>query len=172
LKLRASGIKEDYMGSSNIKAVIILQLIFLVTTLPCLAWEKVSFRHKTAKPPTFKLECRKIQGKHDAHPTYKCYDKEGNSEAFDPKNEWEEVTIEIVCFRHMDRDNIRGCMKFLGKQDYIEHVGCADAKGNLNIFLPDPKKWEELEADNLDCKPRIIEMYDVPRGGTIDLIDD
>ena len=135
-----------------------------------MAWEKVSFRHKTAEPPTFKVECRKIQGKHDAHPTYKCYDNEGNSEDFDPGNEWEEVTIENICFRHKVRDNIRGCMKFKCIQDIFYHFVCVDAKGNLNIFFPDPKKWEELDAENPDCKPHIIEM-DVPKG-TIDLIDD
>ena len=158
------------MHSSKIKKVITLQMIFFLATLPCMAWEKVSFRHKTADPPKLNIECRKIQGKNDKYPIYKCYDKEGNSEAFDPNNEWEEVTIENVCFRHKDRDNIRACTKFQGIQDKIEHVGCTDAKGNLQIFSPDPKKWEELEADNPDCKPHIIEM-DVPRG-TIELKDD
>ena len=62
-------------------------------------------------------------------------------------------------------------MKFLGKQDKIKHVGCVDTKGNLNIFSPDPNKWEELDADNPDCKPHIIEMDDVPKG-TINLKDD
>jgi hypothetical protein len=164
---KISGFKEDFMGSSNIKLVFLIQIVFLATALPCMAWEKVSFRHKTAKPTKYKLECRKIQRKHDAHPTYKCYNKEGDSEDFDPGNEWEEVTIENVCFRHKVRDHIRGCIKIRGKQDNIEHVGCVDAKGNLNVFSPDPKKWVELLAEDPDCKSHIVKI-DVPRG-TIDL---
>ena len=158
------------MGSSKIKAIILLQLFFIAISLPCMAWEKVSFRHKTAKPPKFKIECLKKQGKHDAFPTYTCYDKEGNTEAFDPGNEWEEVTVEKVCFRHKVRDHIRGCIKIQGIQDKIEHCICVDAEGNLNMFTPDPSKWEELDANHPDCKPHIIEM-DVPRG-TIDIKKD
>jgi hypothetical protein len=169
-EFKALDLKEEFMGSSKIKAVILLHIFFFVTALPGLAWEKVSFRHKTAKPFKFKVECRKLKGKLDANPTFKCYDTEGNSENFDPGGDWEEVTIENICFQHKVRDNIRGCIKIQGKQDGIEHVGCMDAKGNLNLFSPDPNKWEVLLADNPDCRRHIIEM-DIPRG-TIDLQND
>jgi hypothetical protein len=168
--LRVSGFKEDFMGRSKIKAVFLLHIFFFASALPGMTREKISFRHKTAKPLKLKVECRKFQGQQDANPIYKCYDTEGNSENFDPGIEWEEVTIENICFRHKIRDNIRGCIKIQGKQDGIEHVGCIDAKRNLNIFSPDPGKWEELLAENPDCKPHIIEM-DIPRG-TIDLQND
>lgn len=158
------------MGSSKIKAIIILQIILFATASPCMAWEEVSFRHKTAGPPKFKIGCRKKQGKHDAFPTYTCYDKKGNAVAFDPGDDWEQVTLEKICLKHKVRDNIRGCIKIKGKQDKIDYVGCVDAKGDLNIFALDRSKWEVLDAANPDCKPHIIEI-DIPRG-TIDMKKD
>ena len=151
------------MGSSRIKIIIFLQTLLYTSAIFCMAGETVSFRHKTAKPVRFKLDCREKQGKHDAFTTYTCYDKEGNAEPFYPGNEWVEVTVEKVCLRHKLRDNIRECIKIHGKHDKIEHYGCVDAKGKLNIFALDPNNWEKLNAEDPDCKPHLIEM-DIPRG--------
>lgn len=158
------------MGGSKIKMIIIMQTIIAAMALPCLAGEKVSFLQKTAKPPIFKIDCHKIQGKNDAFPTYTCFDKEGYAEKFDPGKEWEEVTVEAICYRHSVRENIRVCLKIQGKQDKTEHYGCVDAKGDLIPFAPDQNIWEKLAADNPDCKPHIIKM-DIPRG-TISLEND
>lgn len=152
------------MEQLKIRMAFFLSMIISTTTLPCMAMEEVSFRHKTAKPPKLKIDCRKKMGKHDAFPTYTCFDKEGNAVAFDPGNDWEEVMMERLCLQHKVIRNIRPCIKIVGKQDRIKNVGCVDVKGNLYIISPDQSEWIEIDAENPDCKPHIIEMDDIPRG--------
>lgn len=158
------------MNGLKVKTIIILQVIMTVMAFQCMAKEKVSFRHKTVNPSAFKLDCYKIQGPQDAFASYTCFDEAGDSEKFDPGIEWEEVTVEPLCYRHSIRDNIRACIRIQGKQNKTEYYGCIDAKGCLIPFTPDQNIWEKLEADNPECTPHIIEM-DVPRG-TIHLKND
>lgn len=157
--------EEGVMGGVKIMMIVIMQIIITALALPCVAGEKVSFRHQFAKPSIFKLDCLKIEGKYDTSPTYICSDEKGSTKKFDPGKEWEEVTIESFCARHKVRANIRGCLKIQGKQRKTTHYGCVDAKGDIIPFAPDNIKWEMLEASHMDCQPHVREI-DVPRGTT------
>ena len=74
-------------------SVIIIILIVLGWVLPCAALkEAVCFRHVVTD--RVKTDCLKLKGKHDAFPTYKCFDTEKKDYIdFEPKEyEWEELT--------------------------------------------------------------------------------
>ena len=152
------------MGNSKIMMIMILQTFIALMTLPCMA-EEVSFRSKTAIPPKFKLKCEKILGKHDVFPTYKCPNKKGDDEDFDPGNDWEEVALKSVCYHHRTKPIFRVGLYIQSKQDKTEYNVCIKNNGDLILFVAEQDKWEMLDADHPDCKPHIIKM-DVPRGTT------
>ncbi len=129
-----------------------------------MAMEKVAFRHKTDN--TLKTDCRKTQGKHDAFPTYFCYDKEGNLETFKPGKQWEQVLVTKICFQNKLRDDIRVCIKIRGPQDKTDSYACMKTKGVLTAFKPDKNEWELIKADDHRCKP-LLKKVDVPRNATI-----
>ena len=129
-----------------------------------MAMEKVAFRHKTDN--TLKTDCRKTQGKHDAFPTYFCFDKEGNLETFKPGKQWEPVQVAKICFQNKLRDDIRVCIKIRGPQNKTDSYACMKTKGVLTAFKPDKNEWELIKADDHCCKP-LLKKLDVPRNATI-----
>ena len=74
-------------------SVLIIISIVLGWALPCAALkEAVCFRNLVTD--RIKTDCLKLKGKHDAFPTYKCFDTEKKDYInFEPKeDEWEELT--------------------------------------------------------------------------------
>lgn len=141
--------------------IIVILLLFLITTVvPCIA-EPVHFRHKTSG--AVKTNCVKIQGRHDRYPICKCFDKAGELQPFDPGTEWEEAELKEVCFRHTVRDTIKSnCLEILGKESNAQSFGCFDERKNLKPFEPGTK-WKKIEGDHPDCK-KTGKRDDVPRG--------
>ncbi len=62
--------------------------------------KQVCFQHKTRD--TLITNCIKTIGKHDVTPGYKCFDKKGELKAFDPEEEWEELSGNDKRCREMD----------------------------------------------------------------------
>jgi len=152
------------MNHTLIKPAFILPVILMMMASPCLAIEKVAFRHKTEH--TLKTDCRKTQGRHNSFPTYFCYDTAGNLKPFDPGNQWEQVQITQICFQNKRHDNIRVCLKIRGPQDKTDSYACMRTKGVLTAFQPDKTKWKLIDASDHRCQP-LLKKADVPRNATI-----
>ncbi len=75
---------------TTMKWFIIVLIFAFAMGSPCVAEIKdVCFQHKARD--TIKTNCKKIKGKHDAFPVFKCFDDDAELKSFDPGKEWEEI---------------------------------------------------------------------------------
>ncbi|MCI5149033.1 MAG: hypothetical protein D3916_06550 [Candidatus Electrothrix sp. MAN1_4] len=130
---------------------------------------KVAFLHMQDK--TLKEDCVEIKGKHDALPSYSCYDDEGIAQSMTLGEDWRLVQAEKVCFYHTVRDTIRVCMEIT---PLTENAGssytCAIGDGPTKSFEP-TKRWEKLTAEDKRCAPR-LQSFDVPKNMVIQGLPD
>lgn len=151
---------------SSMTGIVLVPLLLLLIASPCLG-ESVAFRHKT--DGTVKTGCEKIQGRHDAYPTYWCFDKEGERSTFDPGKDWEEAELKDVCFRHRVRDSIKSnCVEVLGKESKLSSFVCPGEGKDIKLFDPG-MDWEQLDKNQHACKEANKKSGkrppDVPKGG-------
>jgi len=140
------------------KLLLILPLLFGLAAAPCYG-EDVVFIHRTEKK--INTNCRKFKGKHDISPTYKCFDKDGNS--YDPLKDWEEAEITDVCFQHKVNDAIKIVKKVIEKQSKIERFFEVDKEGNLTPFDPG-EIWKPMNESDCNSIRKDRKTIEVPKG--------
>ncbi len=96
---------------TTLKWLITFLILTLIMDSPCIAEMKaVCFQHKVRDTITpIKKNCRKIKGKHDSFPVFKCFDEEGELKDFFPGNEWKEIDgNDPICQPDTPRGSIFG----------------------------------------------------------------
>ncbi len=145
------------------KVFFILSAAWCMAQSPCNG-EQVIFRHKTGKK--IKSDnCFKMMKSDDKLPTYTCTDKDGESNKFDAKPDWEEADISETCFEQ--NDNYKIVLKVIGTETKTESYFYPGEKGNLVLFDPNKnpdKKWKPLNES--DCKElrKTHKPIEVPKG--------
>ena len=145
------------MKTLQITAVV---LTLLAAAIASAERNKVAFLHVQDK--TLKEDCVEIKGKHDAVPSYSCFDDEGIAQPMTPGEDWQLVQADRVCFLHKVRDTIRVCLEITPlTENAASCYTCAIGDEPPRSFEPS-RRWKKLTIEDKRCAPR-VQSFDVPK---------